>query len=79
MLVLTLAATAGGGEHSGDELQAAVDGVARRGGGTVRLGLGTWRIAKPITVPLGVQIIGSGCGTVLTPTEDFDGPMVSQA
>lgn len=46
-------------------IQAAVDYVARLGGGTVRLSPGTWRLRNSIFLASGVRLAGSGPETVL--------------
>jgi hypothetical protein len=53
---------AGGGEKV---LQAAVDAVARLGGGTVRLLPGTFRLRNAVYLASGVRLVGSGPDTVL--------------
>ncbi len=46
-------------------IQAAVDYIARLGGGTVRLTAGTWRLRNAITLANGVRLLGAGPDTVL--------------
>ena len=46
-------------------LQAAVDYVARLGGGTVNIGRGTWEMGNSLFIREHVRIIGSGDDTVL--------------
>lgn len=46
-------------------IQAAVDYVARLGGGTVRLSRGTWRLRNAVFLASGVRLLGSGPETVL--------------
>lgn len=53
----------------GDDLQAAVDAVARGGGGRVQLTEGAYIIRKDIIVQSGVSIQGIGARTIV----DFDG------
>ena len=67
MLTLTV------GPDSGDlmgrtdrVLQAAVDSVARLGGGTVRLLPGTWQLRNSVVLPSRTRLIGSGADTILT-------------
>ena len=47
-------------------LQAAVDYVARFGGGTVRVLPGTYTLRNSVFLQSGVRILGSGAGTVIT-------------
>jgi hypothetical protein len=60
------------GTHKGDlvgadekVIQAAVDSVARLGGGTVRLGPGTFRLRNAVYLASKVRLAGSGADTVL--------------
>jgi hypothetical protein len=46
-------------------IQAAVDSVARLGGGTVKLLPGTWRFRNAVYLPSKVALVGSGPDTVL--------------
>jgi len=46
-------------------LQAAVDYVARRGGGTVRVLPGTWRLRNSIFLQSHVRLVGAGADSVL--------------
>ena len=46
-------------------LQAAVDYVARRGGGTVRILPGTFRLRNAVYLPSKIRILGSGPETIL--------------
>jgi len=46
-------------------IQAAVDFVALRGGGTVRIGKGTYRLHNSVRLRSGVSLVGSGLETVL--------------
>jgi hypothetical protein len=46
-------------------IQAAVDTVARMGGGTVKLLPGTWRLRNAIYLCSGLRLVGSGPDTVL--------------
>lgn len=46
-------------------LQAAVDCVARLGGGTVHLTAGTWKLRNSVFLASNVRLIGSGADTVL--------------
>lgn len=46
-------------------IQAAVDHVARLGGGIVRLQAGTWRLRNAVYLQTGVHLIGEGDKTVL--------------
>lgn len=50
-------------------IQAAVEALARRGGGTVRLSAGTFDIAAPIRLYSNITLIGSGEQTVLRKIE----------
>lgn len=52
----------GGDQRS---IQAAVDHVARLGGGIVRIGAGTWRLRNAVYLQSGVHLIGAGEKTVL--------------
>ncbi|MEZ6061729.1 MAG: right-handed parallel beta-helix repeat-containing protein [Planctomycetaceae bacterium] len=61
------------GEKSGDlvgsddkVLQAAVDYVARFGGGTVRILPGTYTLRSAVVLPSKIRLIGSGADSVLT-------------
>ena len=47
-------------------LQAAVDSVARRGGGTVQLLPGTWVLRNSLFLSSRMRLIGSGADTILT-------------
>lgn len=47
-------------------LQAAVDYVARMGGGTVKLLPGTWRLRNAVFLPSRLRLLGSGPETILT-------------
>jgi hypothetical protein len=56
------------GDLRGDDqrvLQAAVDTVARLGGGTVRLLPGTWRLRNAVSLCANLRLLGSGPDTVL--------------
>ncbi len=46
-------------------IQAAVDTVARMGGGTVKLLPGTWRLRNAVYLCSNLRLVGSGAGTVL--------------
>ena len=46
-------------------IQAAVDSVARMGGGTVRLGAGTFRLRNAVHLASNIRLVGSGPETVL--------------
>ena len=46
-------------------IQAAVDHVARLGGGTVKLLPGTYRLRNAVTLASHVRLLGCGAGTVL--------------
>lgn len=46
-------------------LQAAVDYVARFGGGTVKILPGTYRLRNSVYLPSKVRLLGSGAGTIL--------------
>jgi hypothetical protein len=47
-------------------LQAAVDYVARLGGGTVRLLPGTWTLRNAVHLPSRIRLLGSGPDTIIT-------------
>lgn len=47
-------------------LQAAVDYVARQGGGTVKLLPGTWTLRNSVFLPSRIRLIGSGAETIIT-------------
>jgi len=67
LLTLTVGNTGADLNGSSDRvLQAAVDSVARRGGGTVRLLPGTWVLRNAVILSSGVRLIGSGSDTLLT-------------
>ena len=51
--------------HDHRAIQAAVDHVARLGGGTVRIRAGEYRLRNAIYLQSGVDLIGEGAGTVL--------------
>lgn len=51
--------------HDQRSIQAAVDYVARLGGGIVRLKAGTWRLRNAVYLQTGVDLIGEGKQTVL--------------
>lgn len=60
------------GQRTGDivgqnekAIQAAVDAVARLGGGTVRIAPGTYRLRNAIWLSSGVRLVGSGAETIL--------------
>jgi Right handed beta helix region len=55
-------------------LQAAVDYVARMGGGTVKILPGTYTLRAAVWLPSGIRIVGSGPEAVLTriPSEKMD-------
>ncbi|QEH37465.1 Pectate lyase superfamily protein [Aquisphaera giovannonii] len=64
----TLTVGARGGDLVGTTekaLQAAVDQVAARGGGTVRILPGTYRLRNAVYLPSGVRLLGSGAESVL--------------
>ena len=57
------------GDMTGNDdrvLQAAVDYVARLGGGTVRLLPGTWTLRNSIYLPSRIRLLGSGAETIIT-------------
>ena len=57
------------GDLNGDDdrvIQAAIDSVACRGGGTVQLLNGTWTLRSSIQLPSGLRLRGAGSDTVLT-------------
>jgi hypothetical protein len=65
---LTLTVGPGKGDIAGateKAIQAAVDAVARLGGGTVRLLPGTFRLRNAVALASGVRLAGSGPDTVL--------------
>jgi len=67
MLTLTVGPDSGDLMGSSDRvLQAAVDSVARLGGGTVRLLPGTWQLRNSLVLPSRTRLIGSGADTILT-------------
>ena len=67
MLTLTVGVDSGDMMGSSDRvLQAAVDSVARLGGGTVKLLPGTWQLRNSVVIPSRTRLIGSGVDTVLT-------------
>ena len=47
-------------------IQSLIDDAAERGGGTVRLDVGTYNISRPIILRTGVSLIGRGPETVIT-------------
>ncbi len=67
MLTLTVGNSGGDLNGSSDRvLQAAVDSVARRGGGTVRLLPGKWVLRNSVVLSSGIRLTGSGADTLLT-------------
>jgi hypothetical protein len=65
-LTLTVGTEKGDLVGSGEKvIQAAVDAVARLGGGTVRLLPGTFRLRNAIYLASGVRLLGSGGDTIL--------------
>jgi parallel beta-helix repeat protein len=56
-------------------IQAAVDHVARLGGGTVRLSAGTYRLRNAIYLHSGVHLIGSGEQTLLIKEPSISTPL----
>ena len=67
LLTLTVGNSNGDLNGTSDRvLQAAVDSVARKGGGTVRLLPGTWVLRNSVVLASRVRIVGSGSETLLT-------------
>lgn len=67
MLTLTVGNSNADLNGSSDRvLQAAVDSVARRGGGTVQLLPGTWVLRNSLFLSSRVRLTGSGADTILT-------------
>jgi len=60
-------------------IQIAVDAVAQRGGGTVRLSPGRFEITGPVRLPSHVALVGSGEGTVLHRADGFRSRFVVDA
>ncbi len=52
--------------HDDKVIQAALDYVARRGGGTVQLLPGTYTLRASVFLPSGIRLLGSGPDTILT-------------
>jgi hypothetical protein len=66
--MFTLTVGNGKGDLNGTDqrvIQAAVDTVARMGGGTVRLLPGTWRLRNAVHLCSNLRLVGSGADTVL--------------
>ncbi len=64
----TLTVGNAGGDLNGTDqrvIQAAVDTVARMGGGTVKLLPGTWRLRNAVYLCSNIRLLGSGAETVL--------------
>ncbi len=78
-LTLTLSPDTGtfGADHLA--LQSAVDHVAARGGGTVRLRPGTYTLGNSLFLRNGVQVIGSGGRTVLRKCDAASTPLTAHA
>lgn len=79
---LTLTVGPASGDLSGrDEkvIQAALDAVARRGGGTVRLLPGTFVCRNAIVLPSAVRLAGSGSETILTKIPSETVPLAEDA
>ena len=57
-------------------LQAAVDYVARLGGGTVQVGPGVWEMGNSLFIREHVRIIGSGDDTVLRKCASAETPLL---
>lgn len=73
---LTLTVGRSAADLNGDDdkvLQAAVDFVARLGGGTVKVLPGTYTLRNSVFLPSNVRLVGSGLDTVITriPSEEF--------
>lgn len=63
---LTLNVAPGDGQLADDQIiQGAIETVAARGGGTVRLGPGTYTLHNSVRLRSGVRLIGSGDDTLL--------------
>lgn len=68
----------------GEDLQAAIDALSTAGGGTIRLGPGTFTIATPITLKSNVFIEGTPGGTTIAQTGQYafinpSGSFITQA
>lgn len=61
--------------HDQRVIQAAVDHVARLGGGIVRLKAGTWRLRNAVHLQTGVHLIGVGKQTVLIKEPSVSTPL----
>ena len=61
--------------HDQRVIQAAVDHVARLGGGIVRLKAGTWRLRNAVYLQTGVHLIGEGKQTVLIKEPSVSTPL----
>ncbi|MBN1422866.1 MAG: right-handed parallel beta-helix repeat-containing protein [Planctomycetes bacterium] len=60
-------------------IQAAVDAMARRGGGTVRILPGTYRLRNAVYLRTGVRIEGSGEETILIKEPSATSPLAADA
>lgn len=60
-------------------LQAAVDQVARLGGGTVRVLPGTYRLRNAVHLQSGVDIVGAGAETVLVKEPSVTSPLLEDS
>jgi hypothetical protein len=58
-------------EFTSAAIQLAVDAAARRGGGTVQLKAGVYRISAPIRLTSNITLIGAGDSTVLRKVDGF--------
>ena len=65
------------GANDASRLQSALDTMSRRGGGTVSLNAGVFRIASPVAMPSNVTLSGQGCGrTVIRRAPQSRGQMM---
>ena len=65
------------GANDASRLQAALDTVSRRGGGTVALNAGVFSLASTVTMPSNVTLSGQGCGrTVIRRASKSRGQMM---
>lgn len=60
-------------------LQAAVDYVARLGGGTVRILPGTYRLRNSVFLASRVRLVGAGAGTVLIKADSMASPLAADS
>jgi parallel beta-helix repeat protein len=58
-------------EYTSAAIQLAVDAATQRGGGTVRLRPGTYRVSAPIRLASNVALVGAGDSTVLRKVDGF--------